>query len=185
MLSGWRPCGELTRGHSVQAGEGCCRLFRVGAGLSGMMGGRWCCCCCCRKLDAPSPTTRAFQIKWLLQCAFLRHDRELGMWWDTRCQFKPLADVRGPGHKAGRSRGCRPRGAHGAHGALGHVCTATPMSPDAHVALQVTTSLRFKTWGYVLQHGVHPGRLAGHSVRGARAAPSWASRGLDPKEMNP
>ena len=44
--------------------------------------------------------------------------------------------------------------------------------PDAHVALQVTASLCFKIWGYVLRHGVPPGFLERRSVCGARAAPS-------------
>ena len=50
------------------------------------------------------------------------------------------------------------------------LCTAASMSPDAHVALQVSTLLRFKTWGYAL-HGVQPRMLEGRSVHGEWAAP--------------
>ena len=45
---------------------------------------------------------------------------------------------------------------------------AASMGPDVRVALQVTTSLRLKTWGYVLQHGIQPRILEVHSVRGVR-----------------
>ena len=46
------------------------------------------------------------------------------------------------------------------------MCTAACMGPDAHVALHATTSIRFKTRGYVLHHGVQPRMLEGRSVRG-------------------
>ena len=49
------------------------------------------------------------------------------------------------------------------------------MSPDAHVAMKVTTSLRFKTCGYVLQHGAPPRILEEHCAHGAystRVVPS-------------
>ena len=50
---------------------------------------------------------------------------------------------------------------------------------DAHVALHATTSLRFKAWDSVLQHGTQPRMLEGCSVPGAhsaRAAPSLGIR---------
>jgi hypothetical protein len=52
--------------------------------------------------------------------------------------------------------GCRLRGACSACSAPWHVCTHASMSPDAHVALQVTMSLRFKTWGMFWSMAYNP-----------------------------
>ena len=92
----------------------------------------------------------------------------LGTPYDAICVCSPLCVSSSKRHPSSRM----PPTVDTVHqGVRPYVCTAASMSPGSRVALQVTTSPRFKIWGYAL-HGAQPRMLERRSVHGARPAPS-------------